>query len=142
MPRFLVVDDDFASVTGLTFLLRSDGHDVTSCFAEADAVKESGHEAFDVVLTALNMSQTDGRAVVRAARKQQPNACLIVVAARADGIRHELQKAGACFIAEKPVDYDAVVETIAECRAHGCCRVSSKKGQADLTQRQVLYKDR
>ena len=132
MTRFLVVQEDPASLTGLTLLLRRDGFDVSPFVTGLDAVAALAREAFDVVVTDLKMPQIDGRAVMRAARQNQPDACLIVGTAHAEGGYPELREAGACFIAEEPIDHGAVVKAIAECRARGCCRAGSREAQASL----------
>lgn len=119
MPRYLVVDDDPAAASGLAQLLREDGHEVTAFTKGADAVQALSRDAFDVVLTDLEMPQVDGQAVVRATRDAHPNACIVVVTARPDEKLHELHGAGVCIVADKPVDYDEITRAVADCRARG-----------------------
>ena len=119
MPRFLVVDDDPATVTGLSQLLHEDGHEVAGFTSGSAAVEALGSGTFDVVLADLEMPVVDGRAVMRAARDAHPNACLVVVTARPEEKLRELVEAGVCVIADKPFDYDEVMRTVADCRARG-----------------------
>jgi CheY-like chemotaxis protein len=134
MARFLVVDDDESTVKGMTRLLTSDGHDVAAFTAGADAINALERQPFDAVVTDLDMPHIDGHEVVRAARQHQPDACVVVVTARADETQAALAEAGACIIANKPVDYDDLTKTIAECRtsgrpgAHDRCSMRSRTG--------------
>jgi len=119
MARFLVVDDDGSALSSLERLLRLDGHDVSAFATGAEAVDALARERFDAVLTDLEMPHTDGHAVVEAARASHPEACVVVVSANATPAHHELlADAGACFLAEKPLEYDDVVAAIARCHAH------------------------
>lgn len=84
MARFLVVDDDPASVSGLTLLLHEDGHEVAGFTKGADAIEALTGGTFDVVVADLEMPVVDGHAVARTAREAHPDACLVVVTARPD----------------------------------------------------------
>jgi CheY-like chemotaxis protein len=117
MARFLVVDDDPLTVKAMTQLLRSDGHEVASAMSGAGALEALKEQKFDAVVTDLEMPQVDGRAIVRATRECLPAACLIVVSARADEQGRRLLDAGACIVADKPIDYDGLTQAVAECRA-------------------------
>jgi two-component system, NtrC family, response regulator HydG len=107
MPRFLVVDDDPATVNGMSHLLIGDGHTVAPFTGGAEAVEALSRESFDAVVTDLEMPHVDGHAVVRAAREHQPHACLVVATAKAEEEWADLVNAGACIIADKPMEYDA-----------------------------------
>jgi len=119
MARFLVVDDDHATVSALTQLLSGDGHEVAGFTDSAGAVDALGRESFDAVVTDLEMPRVDGHEVVRVARRRHPRACVVVATAKSDEDHDELHRAGACFVARKPLDYDAVSGAIKECHAHG-----------------------
>lgn len=119
MVRFLIVDDELSSVTGMSKLLTNDGHDV-ACFTEgADAVDALARAPFDAVITDLEMPEVDGHAVVRATREHHPHACLVVVTAWPERQGAKLIDAGACMIAAKPVEYDEVINVVGACRSHG-----------------------
>jgi CheY-like chemotaxis protein len=119
MPRFLVVDDDPATLRGMTQLLAGDGHEVSPHSSGAAAVDALARESFDAVVTGLEMPLVDGHAVVRAAREHQPHACLVVTTTQPENACEGLLNAGACFIAEKPLEYEAMTREIATCRARG-----------------------
>jgi CheY-like chemotaxis protein len=130
MARFLVVDDDHRTVSGLTRLLNDDGHDVAPFTAGADAVEALSTAPFDAVLTDLEMPHVDGHEVVRVARERNPEACIVVVSASGHK-ESDLVEAGACFVADKPLDYDGVTGAITECRARGQhvrCHLRSRAG--------------
>lgn len=135
MARFLVVDDDHATVSGMARLLGGDGHDVAPFTSGAEALDALASEPFDAVVTDLEMPHVSGHAIVRATRAHQPRACLVVVTADPHAHMQALVDAGVCMIADKPVDYDEVANGIRECRAtrggglHGRCHLRSHKGE-------------
>ncbi|HEY8078726.1 MAG TPA: response regulator [Labilithrix sp.] len=135
MARYLVVDDDHATVTAMARLLRGDGHEVAPFTSGADAVDALAREPFDAVVTDLEMPRVTGQAVVEATRLHQPHACIVVVTSAADGDVRALIDAGVCVIADKPIDYDEVTAGVRECRAsggsglHGRCHLRSHKGE-------------
>jgi CheY-like chemotaxis protein len=139
MARFLVVDDDHSAVRGMTKLLTDDGHEVAPFTSGADAVTALSSEAFDAVVTDLEMPHVDGHEVVRATREHHPTACLVVATANVDAANHDkLAEAGACLIADKPIDYEEVTSGIRECRARGGrsphhCHLRSRAGGVRLT---------
>jgi CheY-like chemotaxis protein len=131
MARFLVVDDDSSTVNAMALLLAADGHAVTPLTSGADAVETLKENSFDAVITDLDMPDVDGHDVVRVAHERSPAACVVVATARADDARESLAAAGACIVAPKPLDYDAVAGEVTACRArggpgaHGRCHMRS-----------------
>jgi two-component system response regulator FlrC len=119
MPKFLVVDDDAATVRGIAALLAVDGHEVVPFTAGADAVEALARDSFDAVVTDLDMPHVDGHEVVRTTRRHQPRACLVVATARAEEKAPELVNAGACIVADKPLEYDEFAKAVTDCRARG-----------------------
>jgi len=136
MGRFLIVDDDDVVVFGLTELLICDGHSVAPFTAGAPAVDALQRESFDVVVTDLDMPGVDGFTVARAARERHPDACVVIVTAKAEHAANVLTDAGACIIAHKPLDYDELTRAIADCRARGGPRAlapcSEESGDASV----------
>ena len=132
MPRFLVVDDDPATVKGMANLLMDDGHIVSPFTRGADAVDAISNDNFDALVTDLEMPHIDGRAVVRAGREHQPHACLVVVIAYAEEKCADLIAAGACIVADKPFEYGTITREIVDCRSrggpgvHGKCHMRSR----------------
>ena len=103
MARFLVVDDDKAVVKGLTILLRDDGHEVAPFTTGADPSRPC-RASPSTPCCGLEMPHVDGHAVVDAARRHNPDACLVVVTARPEQHEKRLTDAGACLVADKPLD--------------------------------------
>lgn len=126
MPRFLVVDDEATSARVMEQLLRSDGHEVSLHTDGAGAVNALCEDLFDAVLTGLEMPHAGGNPIVQGAGEYQPRACLVVATARANEKLAELLKAGACFVTDKPLDYDAVTKHILECRSTGGPRADGR----------------
>jgi len=131
MASFLVVDNDPATLSGLQRLLSDDGHDVSPFTSGADAVRALSSQPFDAVVTALEMPHVDGHEVVKATRKHQPHACVVVSSTLPEGKSRDLVDAGACVIADKPFEYDEIARVVTECRArggpgaHGKCHMRS-----------------
>jgi CheY-like chemotaxis protein len=133
MAKFLVVDDDPSTVHAMSRLLRDEGHEVSRFTRGVDAIDALAREPFDAVVADLEMPHTDGHAVVRAARRHAPAACLVVTTVGADPA--PLHAEGVCAVHQKPIVFDALVATIRECRAHsgpgagGACPLRSPGGR-------------
>jgi CheY-like chemotaxis protein len=132
MARFLVVDDEPGNVDGLSRLLSADGHEVDSFTEGADAIEALSCGSYDAVMTDLEMPDVDGHTVVRVTRERNPHACVVVVTGKAAEHHERLVEAGACIVTDKPLDYEAVMQAIGECRSRGGpglhrkCHVKSK----------------
>lgn len=137
MARFLVVDDDHHSVSGMAGLLTDDGHEVAPFSTGAAAIAALARESFDAVVTDLEMPHVDGHAVVAATREHHPDACLVVMTTRRDD-SERLADSGVCIVADKPLDYEHLAKSVAECRArggpgqHGRCHMRSRKGGHEI----------
>jgi DNA-binding NtrC family response regulator len=117
--KFLIVDHAANTVSALRSLLQDDGHDVQAFTSGDDAVNALAREAFDAVLTELDMPNVSGKAVVQAARQYQPRACIFCSTVRPFCATPE----GACRVFGKPVDYEKFARAVEACRARnglGC----------------------
>jgi two-component system, NtrC family, response regulator AtoC len=102
--RILVADDEEGVRTFLAETLERAGHEVTQVADGAAALRAAHEEPFDVVLTDLRMPGTDGMAVVRAVRTEQPDVEVIVLTAFGDvATAVEAMKLGAFDYLQKPV---------------------------------------
>jgi CheY-like chemotaxis protein len=128
MPRFLVVVGEINALSALRELLESDGHQVAAFSSAPEAIAALRESTFDAILADLEMPQARGDAVVRLARKHQPEVCAFVTAAR----RVPRGFDEVCHAFEKPLDYEQVTRTVAACRAnggskrHGGCYIKSR----------------
>ena len=113
MAKFLVVDDEADNVRALENLLREDGHEVLGFTNGIHAVEAISKDSFDAVITDFEMPHVTGDIVVQAARKHHPTACIFVCSGKPglSAVDH------ACHVFNKPLDYDRLAQTVAECRA-------------------------
>jgi two-component system response regulator AtoC len=111
--RILVADDEEGVRTFLAESLERAGHEVTQVADGAAAVRAARDEPFDVVLTDLRMPGTDGMAVVRTVRTEQPDVEVIVLTAFGDvATAVEAMKLGAFDYLQKPVSSPAAIREL------------------------------
>jgi len=111
--RVLVADDEEGVRTFLAESLERAGHEVTQVADGTEAIRAAQEEPFDVVLTDLHMPGTDGMAVVRAVRTEQPDVEVIVLTAFGDvATAVEAMKLGAYDYLQKPVSGPAAVREL------------------------------
>ena len=104
MSRLLVVDDEEGIRTFLAEALERDGHDVTQAVSGDDALQILAEQTFHVVLTDLRMPGTDGMAVLRRLRAEQPDTEVIVLTAHGTvDTAVEAMKLGAFDYLQKPL---------------------------------------
>lgn len=115
MFRVILVDDEKAAVDAMSRLLRLDGYDVVS-FSDAGSARGAlERDAFDAVITDLEMPDLHGVDVVRAAHRARPAAPVFVVSAYAGSpVANEAVAAGARRVFTKPLDYDELANALAE----------------------------
>src|SRR5450755_890851 len=111
--RVLVADDEEGVRTFLAESLERAGHEVTQVADGAAAIRAAHEEPFDVVLTDLHMPGTDGMAVVRTVRTEQPDVEVIVLTAFGDvATAVEAMKLGAYDYLEKPVSSPTAIRDL------------------------------
>ncbi len=119
MARVLVVDDNPSTVTAMRKLLEGDGHAVAAFTNAASAIDAIRSERFDVVVSDFELPAVDAHAVLRAVGAHSPSACRVVISARARENAERLVRAGACLVADKPLAYEELADSIARCGALG-----------------------
>ena len=108
--KILVVDDEARMRELLAASLTDAGHEVVLAEHGAAAVARLDEQPFDVVLTDMKMHPGDGRQVLAAARRTQPEAAVIFMTAYADTRDAvEAMKAGAYEYLIKPFEFDELV---------------------------------
>lgn len=115
MLRVIVVDDERAAVDALARLLRLDGYEAvghTSALSAREAIET---EPFDAVVTDLEMPDVHGVEIVRTAQRVKSSAPVFVVSAYAGSpVAKSALAAGARKVFAKPLDYDALAESLLE----------------------------
>jgi two-component system response regulator HydG len=94
------------------------GHDCTIATSGAEGARKIEHDEYDVILTDLLMEDMNGLAILRKAKRELPDAEVVVITGHADyKTAVEAMKQGAFNYLEKPVDMAqlrAIVERAAE----------------------------
>lgn len=107
--RILIVDDDAATRSGVTALLRLEGFAPVAVATSESALAEARREMPDVVLTDLHMPGTHGLELCRRLQELAPDLPVIVMTGRSDmqSVVRSL-RAGASDYLVKPLDIDVV----------------------------------
>ena len=79
--KILIVDDEPAIVRAIGRLLHRD-HDVVKQYSVRGALDALGREAFDVILSDLDIGSDSGLKILETARHEQPEAFRILMSAR------------------------------------------------------------
>lgn len=113
--RLLLVDDHEPTISGLSELLRLDGHQVHVASDGATALRKAESCKPELVLCDLGLPEMDGIEVARRLREQNPSARLIAVTGFVDdATRDEALEAGFESVLPKPLDFDRLNELIDE----------------------------
>jgi two-component system response regulator HydG len=116
--RVLIIDDEPLHAEAVAESLQRMGHDCTIATSGAEGARKIEHDGFDVVLTDLLMEDMNGLAILRKAKRELPDAEVVVLTGHADyKSAVEAMKQGAFNYLEKPIDMAqlrAIVEKAAE----------------------------
>ncbi|MGB8658284.1 MAG: response regulator [Candidatus Zixiibacteriota bacterium] len=77
--RILVVDDEKKMCQSLHTLLTKAGYEVTSVEKGEDALQKINRDAFDLVITDIKMPRVDGLDILKAARRRDEDALVILM---------------------------------------------------------------
>ncbi len=112
--RIMLVEDEKMTMVSLTGILRKEGHDVTACPDGHAAMAALDSGRFDVVLTDLNLPGPDGLEILARARKDNPDAKVIIMTAYASTkTAVEALRMGAHDYITKPFQTDEVLARVA-----------------------------
>lgn len=79
-PRLLFVDDEDSLRFTIPAILRAEGFEVTAAATAAEALRLIANQAFDVLLSHLNIGElSDGFTVVSAMKRSQPNCRTLIL---------------------------------------------------------------
>jgi two-component system response regulator HydG len=116
--RVLIIDDEPLHAEAVAESLQRMGHDCTIATSGTEGARKIEQDDFDVILTDLLMEDMNGLAILRKARRELPEAEVVVITGHADyKSAVEAMKQGAFNYLEKPVDMAqlrAIVDKAAE----------------------------
>ena len=102
-PRVLLVDDERLMRLAVSHRLAAEGYVVDHVNSAAEALRTLVNEVYDLVVTDLRFDGASGLEVVRAAKRLQPSAAVILLTGSADSEDlHEAVLAGAAAVLVKP----------------------------------------
>jgi DNA-binding NtrC family response regulator len=105
LGRVLVVDDHASARTSVVDALRLSGYSAEACASGAEALKRLSVEAFDVVITDLQMPGMNGLEFIREMERRRTNVPTLMVTAHASiDTAVEAMRYGAFDYMEKPFD--------------------------------------
>ena len=102
-PRVLLVDDERLMRLAVSHRLAREGYVVDHVSSAGEAMQVLEQTVFDLVVTDLRFEGASGLDVVRAAKRLQPQAAVILLTGSADSEDlHEAVHAGAAAVLVKP----------------------------------------
>ena len=126
--RILLVEDDRENCLMLKEALSKWGYQVTETFSGEEAIRLGQRESFDIVLSDIRMANVDGLQVLKAMRKSQPHAQVIMMTGFGSvDTAVDAMKAGAFDYISKPFKFDEVKLTLS--RALEQLEVEKARGQ-------------
>jgi len=78
MARILCVDDEPNIVSLKCKILEDAGHNATAATSAKDAIEKLEHEAYDAVVTDWRLGNSNGRAIVQAAKSNSTTPVVVV----------------------------------------------------------------
>ena len=113
--RLLIVDDEPMVCDLLTTFLRQQGYRCQSCHNAEQALARLAAEAFDLVISDLNMPGRSGLELLEAVRQLQPNVAFLMATASNDA-QHAVTalRAGAVDYLVKPLELKRVLAAVRE----------------------------
>ncbi len=113
--KILVIDDEKVAVKNLDYVLKKEGHEVTSTTSGVNALKLLQENEFDIVLTDLKMERVDGMEILETCKRLYPDTEVIMITAYATITSAvETMKKGAFDYIAKPFKLDEVKRVVGE----------------------------
>jgi len=110
--RILLVDDHESTLAVLKRLLRLEGHAVKATTASQYALEMARTESFDLVMTDIGLPDMDGCELLAELRAIRPIKAIALTGHGLPDEVSEIQKAGFDEILVKPIDFDALMQTV------------------------------
>jgi DNA-binding NtrC family response regulator len=113
--RLLIVDDEKVAVRNLEHVMKKEGYEVVATQSGSNALAHLDAQAFDVVLTDLQMEKVDGMQILKRCRETSPDTEVILITGFATlESAVEAMKHGAYYYIAKPFRLDEVRKVVAE----------------------------
>lgn len=102
--NILLIDDEQDLLDNLVAIVKKDGHRPVTAIDGSEGVFKFKNQAFDLVITDLNMPKTDGVGVIETIRRTSENSHvpIIVLSAKVDDHRKALYDLKDIYIVDKP----------------------------------------
>ena len=112
-PPIVIVEDDASVREALRTVLELDGYEVSGFESAEDMFAGSPLDAGTCVILDVNLPGISGLQALERLRREDGGLAAIVVSARAtDGMRREAARLKALDFLEKPIDIDALLDTL------------------------------
>ncbi len=113
--QVLVVDDEEIARTNLEYILRKEGHQVSTAANGLEALDKVKAQEFDVILTDLKMEKMDGIQLLESVKQLAPHTEIIMVTGYATvSSAVDALKKGAAHYLSKPIKLDELRATVRE----------------------------
>ncbi len=113
--QILVVDDEEIARTNLEYILRKEGHQVTTAANGLEALEKVKAHEFDVILTDLKMEKMDGIQLLESVKQIAPHTEIVMVTGYATvSSAVDALKKGAAHYLSKPIKLDELRATVRE----------------------------
>jgi ATP-dependent Lon protease len=113
--QVLVVDDEEIARTNLEYILRKEGHQVSTAANGMEALDQVKAHDFDVVLTDLKMEKMDGIQLLESVKQVSPHTEIIMVTGYATvATAVDALRKGAAHYLSKPIKLDELRTTVRE----------------------------
>jgi two-component system chemotaxis sensor kinase CheA len=121
-PRLLVCDDSFTTRELIRSILQSAGYDVTAAVDGADALDKLRAQAYDLVVSDVEMPRVDGfqlTARIRSELALHELPVILITSLSSDDHRRRGLEAGAqAYIVKNQFDQDSLLEIIQQLLGH------------------------
>ncbi len=116
MRNILIVDDDPDILTVIASALDDNGYQVTTASSGEAAIESLSINGFDLVITDINMAQTDGIAVLKKAKELNPEPMVMILTGNHDvNVATDALRHGADDYMFKPCKLAELSQRVANC---------------------------
>lgn len=139
MARILLVDDEASILSVLTTLLKAENYDITAALGGDKAKDLMLSEEFDLMLSDIRMSPTNGMELLRLAHDERPDMAVIMLTAYGSvETAIEALKLGAFDYVTKPFKVDELLITVERALAYNLAISENADLKAQLNTRYHL----